>query len=337
MKILCAYSSIEFNCDHFPASLFSREAYHPIFNLPQRKLISYLGKWSAGELTPIDSYLLFLATLNSSDLIEFRTPAIRTERTDAIIAQNMENLTKTIIRLNTVVNPAVVFPRYVISTETRGLDNVHHWIQNWRDAYQEFLDGYRSAHESQKLIQREHALERLIKSPHRPISSYAPSIADWAAVAGEFPTSLTISRLSGKQMTLGDYWKEIITTAATEEKIFSINRSDLEELIEHAECNVSNGTIFSHALFKILRHAREKQKNFLGLGDLDITRSTYQILTSTDSAEDANLRAMIQSAPQNPPKLEDYPTKFAFMKAKLRWDMSKKYSKPDTPGDSNES
>jgi len=327
VKILCAYSSIEFTCDHFPASLFSREAYHPIFNLPQKKLLSYIGKWSASELTPIDSYLLFLATLNSSDLIEFRVPAIRTDRTDSLIAQNMEPLMKTIIRLNTVMNPAVVFPRYVISPETRTLDNVHHWIQNWKEAYQDFLDGYKSVHESQDLIRREHAIERLIKSPHRPIASYAASIADWAAIAGEFPASQTISRITGKQLTISDYWKEIIIRCTKEEQIFSINREDLEELIEHCEINISAGPILAHHLFKVLRHARERQKNFLGLGDLDIRRSTFQILTSSDSVEDANLRASIQSAPLDEPKIESYPSKFAYMKAKFRYDMAKKYTK----------
>lgn len=329
MKILCSYSSLTFTCDYFPAYLHNREACHPIFAIPQRKLLPYLSKWAANELTPTDSYLLFLAVLNSSDLVEFRSPAKRTENTNAIIAQNMEALFKTVIKLNTVSNPAVVFPRYVVSTETAGLDNVRYWIENWADAYRQFQNGYHSAHESAKLIHREQALERLIKNPHKPISAYSAQIADWAALAGSFPTFTLISPLTNKETTCAEYWKTIISKAASELSIYSLPRKDIEELLQHCEENISineMGSIYSHALFKILRKALERQKNFLGFGDID-AKSTYEILEASTSIEDANLMAAIQAAPDHEPKPEEYPTKFAFMKAKFRWTMSKRYEK----------
>lgn len=327
MKILCGLSGIEFSCDHFPAYLHSRETHHPIFSIPQKKLISYVGKWAANELSTTDNYLLFLSILNSTDLVEFRSPAIRTPFTDSLIAQNMESLVKVVSRLNTVHNPESIFPRYIIGPETKNLSNVKYWIQNWNSSYQEFLDGYKSAHQSQKLIRRESALERMIKNPHKPISSYAQQIADWASIAGTFPQGTVPSPFTALQVSLSDYWKQIIIRCANETSLFSIPRTDLEDLLEHCETNIPIGSIYSNALFKIIRHALERQKNFLGLGDLDISRSTYTILSSDDSTESANLRAMVDSAPEHEPKIEEYPSKFAFMKAKLRWDMAKKVSK----------
>ena len=100
--------------------------------------------------------------------------------------------------------------------------------------------------------------------------------------------------------------------------------ADIDELLEHCETNISVGSIQSHLLFKILRDTKEKKKNFLGLGDVDITKSTYVILTSEDSTESANLSAMIQAAPTEEPLRESYPTKFAYMKAKMRWDLPRK-------------
>lgn len=327
MKILCGLSGIEFNCDHFPAYLHARESHHPIFNIPQRKLLSFIPKWAAGELTPTDNYLLFLSLLHSSDLVDFRVPAIKTPFTDSIVAQNMEHLVKTLIKLNTVTNPAVIFPRYVITPETKTLSNVRYWIQNWQNAYQEFLDGYRTAHNNDKIIRREHALERMIKNPHKPISSYASQIADWAAIAGEFPNGNIPSPFTSLQIPLAQYWREIIVRCANETALFSIPRTDLADLLEHCEQNIPVGTIYSNALFKILRHALERQKNFLDLGDFDISKSTYQILESTDSTEVANLKAMVDSAPESEPHPEQYPTKFAYLKAKLRWDMARKLAK----------
>ncbi len=336
MKILCSYSSLEFSCDHFPGSLYSGEASHPIFQLPQRKLLAYLGKWSGGQLTPIDSYLLLLATLKSTELVQFRVPAIRTIRTPAIVATHMEALMTIVTRLNTVQNPAVQFPMVVITSETKGLENIPHWLHNWQESYEDFTSGRRKDYDDRKLVHREMALQRLIKNPHKSVASIAPSVADWAASAGSFPTFSLISPFSGHSIECAEYWKQLIIKCAKEEALFSIARKDLEELLEHCETNIPIGSIYSNALFKILRHALERQKNYLGLGDMDIGRSTYEILTSEGNVEDANLRAMIQSAPEHEPKREEYPSKFAFMKAKFRWDMSKKYGGKASATDSEE-
>jgi hypothetical protein len=338
MQILCAYSSISFSVEHFPASLTARESYHPVFDMPQKKLLSCLGKWSSAGLTTTDSYLLFLALLRSTDLVNFRVPAIRTEKTDSIIAQNMESLCRTVIKLNSVSNPAVCFPHYVISPETRTLDNVQYWIENWQDSYEAFIAGrikdIEGREEWRKLNLREAALQRLIKNPHRPISSYASQIADWASIAGSFPSTGTIpSPFSGQQITITDYWKNLIELCANETKLFSIPRDDLQELLDHCEEHIPVGSIYSNALFKIIRHAMDRQKSFLGLGDLDIVRSTYEILTSTDNVEEANLRASIQAAPIEEPRQEQYASKFEFLRAKLRYQMAKKHGQVKTDGE----
>jgi hypothetical protein len=121
-----------------------------------------------------------------------------------------------------------------------------------------------------------------------------------------------------------DYWKLIISRCANENQVFSIPRNDLVELLEHCEENISIGSIFSNALFKVLRHALDRQKNYLGLGDLDLSSGSYKILNPSDSVESANLHAMIQSAPKSKPTPEQYPTKMEYMKAKLRWDLMQK-------------
>lgn len=331
MKILCSLSGIEFTCEHFPAYLSSREVSHPIFSLPQKKLISYLGKWASSELTPTDSYLLFLSILNSSGLVEFRVPAARSPETDALIAQNMELLAKTISKLNAVSSPAAVFPRYAIGPDTKYLTNIKVWIQNWNEAFADFQDGYARDYDARKLITREAALERMIKNPHLPVSAYASKIADWASIAGQFPEYNTISPFTNLKITMADYWKEIIVKCSREESIFSVPQVDIQDLLEHCENNISIGTIYSNALFSVLRKAIERQRNFLGLGDMDLSRGKYQILSTDDTTETANLKAMIDSAPDHEPRVEEYPNKVAYLKAKLRFQMAKKYGSPESP------
>ncbi len=323
MRILCSISGIEFSVDHFPGEFFSRETYHPVFHLPQKRLLSYTGKWAAGELTRTDSYLLFLALLNSSDHVEFRSPVYRNELTDALVANNMEYLIRTVIKLNSVVNPAVTFPRFVVTPDTRFLTNVHHWIEAWESAYKDFLNGYKSAHESSKLINRENALSRMIKNPHRAISDYAGPLAEWAAVAGQFPEFSVTPFPDASPIKCSDYWRSIIQKCARDESLYTVREADLHELIEHCEDHIPAGSIFSHALFKLLRHAAEKHKNFLGLGDQDLV-SNYSILSDNTDTESANLKALIDSAPVTEPRREQYPSQFQYMRAKMRWDMAKK-------------
>lgn len=339
MKILCSLSGIEFTCEHFPGTFHSREAHHPIFTLEQKKLLSYLGKWSQGGLTETDSYLLFLALLNSTELVNFRTAVYRTERTASIVANNIELLSRAIIKLNAVTNTSLVFPSYAITADTRTLDNINIWISNWLDEYTAWITNYkgtRDGTESRKLILRETALERLIKNPHKPVSSYASQIADWAAVAGSFPQYLITSPFSGMKIPMSDYWKNIISRCSRAESIFSVPRVDLEDLYEHCQLNIPPGSIYSNALFKVLKGAMEKQKNFLGLGDQDLSKTNYTLLKESTNVEDSNIKMMVDSAPKEAPRRDQYVKHFDYLRAKARWEVAIRYKKELDGGDDKE-
>jgi hypothetical protein len=328
-KILCAYSGINFTVEHFPVTLTSRESYHPIFDVPQKKLLSYLSKWAGSELTPTDSYLLFLALLKSSESVEFRVPVYRHELTASIVAKNMESLATTVIKLNAVANPSVIFPHFAITPETKGLLNIHHWIEAWQDAWKDFQEGNKKYDVSRRLVRREAALEKLIKNPHKTQESYAKSLAEWASEAGTFPTSKTL--VGDKQVPLSEYWKQIIVSCSTDIGIYSIPLQDIRELLFHCESEVPIGTIFSHKLFHTLRKAIDKQANFLGIdrGERFNHSTTFEILDDSDTIETANISAILQKAPTEEPKQGSYPTKLTYLRAKLAWQMSERMKRED--------
>jgi len=324
MRILCAYSGLEFKVEHFPATLVSREICHPIFYLPQHKLISYIPKWYAGELTATDSYLLYLALLNSTELIEWRVPALKTNKSVGIVAHNIESLASIVSKMNVIKHPAFVLPRFVISPETKTLENSTFWIQTWVDQYNEWSSGYRTRTLDEKITRREEALERLINNSSRTVESYANILADWAILAGNFPKSTT--EVLGKQVPLCEYWRSIIKACAKNESIFSIPKKDLEELVEYCEEEIPHGSKYAHTLMEFLRNGLRKQKNYLGLGDIDLNSEvTYRILSPDTSVEDANKQALIDSAPKEEPRESQYPTKISFLKAKLKWQMAESY------------
>lgn len=333
MHILCAKSGIDFTCEHFPGYLSSGEVSHPVFSLSQKKLLSYAGKWTNGGLTQIDSYLLFLALLDSTERVQWRTPAARVpEITDAIVAQNMDSLILTVCKLNAVPIHADIFPHFVIGPETKFLRNVNHWIEAWMEAHKEYQNAFRKSNIAETVSRRELALERMLKNPHRSIASYANQIAEWAAVAGTFPTFIVTPENPNSSITTpiscAEFWKDIIIKCCTYKNLPpKVAMYDLQDLIRHCEENIPPGSIYSHALFKVLRDTVKLKNNYLGTGD-EPRRKTYEFLEESKDVEDINIKAMIASAPIEEPKIEQFGSKFEFMKAKMRWQMAKKYAPP---------
>lgn len=334
-SITCAYSSIVFHCEHLPISLSSREITHPIFHIPQKKLLGLAGQWSSGFLTPTESYLTYLALLNSTALIEWRVPATYIPQiTEQIVANNMEQLIYIIGKINAIQHPSFTLPHFAISSDTCSLDNSYHWIQLWNQTYNDWSDNIRSHAGDQELTRRELSLEKLIKTSHKNIEDYPRILASWARVAGNFPDFLVT--IKGVKMELGDYWEDIIIKCSKESAIFQIPESDLNELIDHCEDNiVHEGSIHAMALMRHLRKGKQLQQSYLGLGDIDLastSRTSYRILKPTESAEDANIQNMIDIAPVDEPSRKNYPDLISFIKAKARYNIAQNFKSQGSTG-----
>lgn len=334
MKILCSLSGIEYECSHFPFTLHSRESHHPVFDIPQRKLLPLIEKYHAGEFTPTDSYLYYLALFRSSSLVEFRVPAIRTTLTASIIALNIDALAMMVGRMNVLgtekVQGILNLPRFVISSETKDLATSDQWIRIWETNYEDYQNGYVTATMIEKLNRREAALERFIKDKTKDISEYAGQLAEWAALAGKFfEEDYSVLDEYDRPMALEDYWKRIIRKCARGDSIFDVPMGDLLDLQDYCETNINivSGGIFANCLFTLLRTTIERKQSYLGLGDVDLStaETTFRILDASTSVEDANKLVLIDSAPKNEPKRNDYPTPIAFLRAKLNYAMAKDY------------
>lgn len=333
--VLCSISGIEFKCQHMPLSLTSREYHHPIFSVPSSRLIPLTERWLEQELTDTENYLLYLALFNTTGLMEFRVPASVSAETSSIIAQNMHHLCDIVeIILNHGEERSQQLfhlPTFVITPDTKFLEDSGEWIKIWRQCYADYANKYRTSTALEKLSRKETILERLIKDKTKDISLYAHQLASWAAAAGRFPEcSASLedpSFLDGKNTTLSKYWQHIIKCCAKTEAIWEIPDKDLIELIEHCEEHIDHGSIYAHTLMSLLRAGAERKKNFLDLGDIDLGSGgiTFRILDADASIEDANKLALIDSAPVNQPVESQYPNKLAYIKAKMNWKMKQDY------------
>lgn len=336
-RITCSKSSLVFNCEHLPISLQSNETSHPFFNIPQKRLLSLAGDWARNSLSPVESYLLYLSLLHSTDLIVWRAPARYHDKSQAIIASNMESLLSIVGKINLISHPSFTLPKFAISHDTGTLETSFYWIQAWIAGYNEFMSDQKNQYKREeikgRLERRETSLERLIKTAFASPTALANHLAAWAIDAGDFPDYLTPHPLRKRKgelesIPLSDYWAEIIRACANEEAIWRYPQADLEELITHCEDNIAHGTIFARKLMVLLRNGLQKHKDFAGFGDYDLAgrKTSFTLLTESATVEDANVMAIIQAAPQSEPKRENYPTPFAYMKARANWDLAQKYN-----------
>lgn len=316
MKLQCAYSGIQFECSHFSAYL-DKGVCHPVFLLSQEKLYRHYPKWLAGHMNDTDSYLLFLAALNSSGNIVWHTSARRTEHTNAIVAKNMELLFHTLALVNQIKHPGFDVPSYAITGSTASLGNINDLLQMWKASYHEFVNGYK-----QQAIERDihiagEKLLKLINNPYIKPEKYAKILADWAEKAGEFPRSITPTPLGN--MPLAEYWKGIIIKCYNTESMLSIPKKDVVELLEYIEENIESGTVQSYHLFSTVREGLDRLSSFFSVG------TSFKILQKDDTVEQANIKMLIEQAPETEPRRVDYPSEIAFIKARARWNLKKEH------------
>ena len=336
-RVLCSYSGVEFKVEHFiGVSLTSREMHHPIFSLSTPALLSLADSYWEDKMSEVESYLYYLALLNSSNLVDFRNPAIRTGESNRIIASNMERLLALAELLYTIgtnqAQTVICLPRFVISNEsgTSDLSATRDWLHIWKANYNDWRQNYKTSTTLEKLARYETILERNIKDRNKDLSKYISYLSNWASIAGDFPicsAGLDKSILNGRAMSLADYWCYIIKACAKLESIWEIPAEDIKELIEHCEENIDHGSIYAETLMTTLREGYSKKTAYINLGDIDIGASgvTFRILDADSSVEDANKIAMIDSAPLEKPVLKDYPNKLAYLRAKAKWDMKVAY------------
>jgi hypothetical protein len=272
-----------------------------------------------GAFTDIDSYLLFLSLLSSTDLVSWRYPCQFTEDTASIVANNMEDLIQVVGAINTLNKHRVseVFTQIAITKENNTLSNVHYWIANWENNIEGYHTDYKNERLHDDLARRELALEKLIRSPHKELQM-ATQIANWAELAGKFPNFIVSSPFGVMNCT--EYWKLIIRKCINAESIFSVPSADIAELIEHCEEYIEHGSIYAHTLMQMLRNGLQKQNNFLGLGEWEST--PFKLLQTGDSVESANIALLIATAPTSEPRIMDYSSRFEWLKAHSRWKLA---------------
>lgn len=312
MKVYCQYSGVSFEVSYF--SNMKLTYAHPIFTASPKLLLSRVGDWAAGKLNESERRLLFLALLNTTELVEWRSVALPS---DSIVQNQMEPLAKFVGWMIGLQNPSVIFSKIVIQPENRYLENCKYWIQAWQQEKKDFDEGYRDSSLASKQMRREEALERLIKNHSLKTEDYARLLAIWTWEACNVPT------------TLREYYTQIFTTKNI--KIYEIKTVDLEDMLSYMEDALDAGSIFAFAAFKHVRLLLAKNKaglaHGLGIEEGEFSNLSFEILRDTpfsiqeDPIAEDNMNAIAIQAPSEEPVLQKYPSKLAYLRAKAAWQL----------------
>lgn len=329
-RVLCSLSGIDFKVQHMMIYNTQQQSHHPIFDLTTPHLLDLFDSYSEGKMEPIENYLYYVALLHTTQRVNFRVATRMIPETQSIIANTMHSLIRMVTRINTIgtaniESRAIDLPQFVITPDTCTLENSKHWLAIWEANYKDYCNGYRATSLVSELNRRELSLEKRIKDRAEP-SQYGAMLAEWASLAGNFPHSSDTMVLDEADNICyaDDYWKRIIRIAAKGDSIFHIPMEDINDVIDQCEENIDHGSIQAHTLMAVLRTARDRKHNYLGLGDIDI-RSGFKILDADSSVEDANMQALILSAPSEEPRESAYPNKLAYRIARMKWQQAQAY------------
>tara|TARA_Y100001951_G_scaffold62867_1_gene50232 strand:+ start:1492 stop:2481 length:990 start_codon:yes stop_codon:yes gene_type:complete len=326
-KITCAISGIKIILPEFSKlNVSSQGGYiHPIFAANKKQLLATYKLYAKGECSNKESYLLFLALLNLSGKVTWRVPVTlewNSVRGQSYIANTINRLVASLEQTAIIEHPKFKQPRFVVNVDNSSLDNIHNWVRAWRDNIEEFKNKQASLTDHAKLMAVQNKLTYLVLSD-KQAPQYVTLIADWAAMASNFPTDRV------------EEWKKAIRYCFNPKKIFNVDSTTLKEIKEHCETNLELDSLHYSEVMDCLKEGINNQINILGssLLDLDAQLSMSMSTSSLEKAaaakksieaNDKLVNDVIASAPAEEPKQINYATKGEYLKAKIAYNLSKR-------------
>lgn len=328
MKIICTYSGIEFTVSHFQNSLSARftvNGAHPIFNQPVKILLSRARDFQEGKLNEEECRLLFLALLNSTELVSFHVPATPSRK---IVLANMEAMLRVTNWINAAKPLHIAWPRVSINHQTRYLEQIGGWLDAWLNAKQEASQSARYRNLIENIVKKEEILNRYIKSASKQLTSYSKLLGSWVMDATDAPADMR------------DYWISLFQLRGID--IYNAHTASLQELVDWMHENLPLNSLPAFTAFRHVNNilAKNSRGVFAALGtdsftllddedeseELDPVTGQKLVTSRNENAvsiEQFYRQQVIASAPLTEPKRVDYPDNVVgFLRAKAAWSIA---------------
>lgn len=288
--------------------------YHPIFTASYGELYKLYSAHCKGKLQPMDSYLLFLAFLHSSDQIIWEHPVTldpASSSTKQLVENNFSQLVAILEKTNLITYSSFEQPSFRVTFDNNKLEQITNWIRAWQDNLKDFTLNRADLRTKESLHKLEKELGYRILSGEPP-ESFSGIIAEWANKAACFP--------AGKS----ELYKKTITSCFHIDKMFKTPLPLLKEIKDYCECNIEAGSIHFHTLLLVLKEGISRHIDYLGgstlaLGYTLLPKETAKEIgyleTDTKLLEIAAGVELSAAAPVR----EDYDSPLELLKAKLAY------------------
>ena len=280
-------------------------ALHPIFSFPQAKLLAFArSEWNrlsaavedeqATEVEETQLRVCFLAVLHSLDSIKQESPSLPAMH---IVQSNMSKLFKLAFWYNYLDSKRFRFPSYKINkaNQNTAFTNISDYLELCFDIKTEYEEGIDDLVEAEKIAAAERALLALRNSWIVPASNNAL----WRWISANLPERYESDK-QGWMVTI---------FCGSDSKILSFEKEDIALLEEIIVSEMPIGTPILSAVrarldYILKTYTDHKEAFTVDFDDFDF-----------DESMAAARSVSIAPASVEAPKVSDFPTKIAYIKA----------------------
>ena len=316
---------------------------HPIFRLRRKDILSekFLHRFNRSASLP-EKKLYFLAVVNCTELVDFRTPALPSiilgmkntsenederKRVNRVIENNVYDLitfTSWMDRISYLLKDDLIYPRFVIDQDNNDLSNIHIWIRDLEEIRQSYVDKDKDVLRQKKLRYEHENLVAEISRAALKDMLFTHKLAVW---------TLDYTGLDNHQQS--EMFLAILKTRAADS--YGISRRLLLEFKELLLNNFDyNHPLFPHIMKQmtaLIEANRTSTPDFeiFEADEIFLDDEGVEQIRSISIQESSEKKLLARTGSVDKPKREDFLTQWQYIQAMSLWTLAqKRQDKGDT-------
>lgn len=322
MKVICKISGIPIWKSNLLIGLDLADE-HPIFRMKKSLLFTkdMIHRFAFAENVE-EKKLIYLAFLNSTYLVDFKNPA----------EPSLQTMEATFYRLSNDIAPwihfaefhlsrQVSFPRYIVTQETRHLENIRNWLDAVEDIKNKIHRNDLLRDKNAMLLNHELEIKKELGIANLFGRSFTPQLARWA---------LEVCDITKRHSDFAK-WMKILCTPLNEAWIYKMeDLLEIQEILQLGLPNVEENPQAISVMHQMSQLIRECRRGFTEFSMIDDDNGTevkdFEIIVDDDleagTKKAVKINQHLVDVPDELPELKNYPTKLAYLQAKAKWELA---------------
>jgi hypothetical protein len=321
MQVICKFSGLPFQYSNYMLGMNLADI-HPVFRAKKKLILSPHFVHSFSKSQSLDEKkLIFLAVLNTTDLIEFREPASPSLQTLESNFYHLMHTSEWLAYAEYLYKQVVEFPHYVVAGETANLHNIGNWIKSLDEIRDQIIrkdiDRDRAAALHQRMAEIKNELG-IAASLHR---AFTPMLARWA---------LDFASLDRNDERYNRYIKILCSPLADAWVYDPAELKELEHYLEN-ELPIDHPQVISvMAQVRLFISARKTgYKDFSVFSEDDESGEGFTILEEDGEGNFVARKSQhLIDVPTEEPLIGNYKSKVEFLRAQAKWKLATREVSP---------